>query len=41
MVQQFKIAGIVLLLAVMSDYASGGDYTVTRGTTISSQRPMI
>lgn len=31
---------VVLLLALMSDYASGGDYTVTRGTTIESQRPI-
>jgi len=36
----FAVLAVVLLLAVMSDYASGSDYTVTRGTTISSERPI-
>lgn len=36
----FAVLVVVLLLAVMSDYASGGDYTVTRSTRIESQRPI-
>ena len=48
MIQQLKLAAfvlliglaVVLLLAVTSDYASGSDYTVTRTTTIQSQRPI-
>lgn len=48
MIEQLKLAAfvlliglaVVLLLAVTSDYASGGDYTVTRTTTIQSQRPI-
>jgi hypothetical protein len=47
-IQQLKLAAfvlliglaVVLLLAVTSDYASGGDYTVTRSTAIESQRPI-
>lgn len=48
MIEQLKLAAfvlliglaVVLLLAVTSDYASGGDYTVTRSTAIESQRPI-